>query len=126
MLGSPGSRNEQWLAAGRAGLRVWGLRFQGGPINRALDKKKRPKLFSSGRLGSPPPELPNHDWIVVWPPSCVNVTLVIDAVLQVIIEMLAKVIDQADQVRVILGANSLSEKGERFYARPAARRLREA
>jgi hypothetical protein len=23
--------------------------------------KKRPELFSSGRLGSPPPELPNHE-----------------------------------------------------------------
>jgi hypothetical protein len=23
--------------------------------------KRRPELFSSGRLGSPPPELPNHD-----------------------------------------------------------------
>src|ERR1700722_12000721 len=24
-------------------------------------KKKRPRLFSPGRLGSPPPELPNHE-----------------------------------------------------------------
>ena len=27
-------------------------------------KEKRPRLFSPGRLGSPPPELPNHDWIL--------------------------------------------------------------
>src|ERR1700685_4453401 len=38
--------------------------------------KKRPKLFSSGRLGSPPPELPNHDWIVGAPHKGVNVTSV--------------------------------------------------
>ena len=38
--------------------------------------KKRPKLFSSGRLGSPPPELPNHDWIVGVPSLGVNVTSV--------------------------------------------------
>ncbi len=25
------------------------------------NKKKRPELLSSGRLGSPPPELPNHE-----------------------------------------------------------------
>jgi len=24
-------------------------------------KEKRPRLFSPGRLGSPPPELPNHE-----------------------------------------------------------------
>jgi hypothetical protein len=39
--------------------------------------KKRPKLFSLGRLGSPPPELPNHNWIVGPPISGVNVTSVI-------------------------------------------------
>jgi len=42
-----------------------------------LSDKKRPKLFSLGRLGSPPPELPNHDWIVAAHPGGVNVTLVI-------------------------------------------------
>jgi hypothetical protein len=39
--------------------------------------KKRPKLFSLGRLGSPPPELPNHNWILWRVQSGVNVTLVI-------------------------------------------------
>src|ERR1700694_1139126 len=42
-----------------------------------LATKKRPKLFSLGRPGSPPPELPNHNWIL-WRVHCaVNVTLVI-------------------------------------------------
>ena len=31
------------------------------PHESLLHKKKRPELFSSGRLGSPPPELPNHE-----------------------------------------------------------------
>ena len=39
-------------------------------------RKKRPRLFSLGRLGSPPPELPNHDWILRSTSFCVNVTLV--------------------------------------------------
>ena len=39
--------------------------------------KKRPKPNGSGRLGSPPPELPNHVWIVARTSASVNVTLVI-------------------------------------------------
>jgi hypothetical protein len=39
--------------------------------------KKRLELFSPRRLGSPPPELPNHSWIVELALSPVNVTLVI-------------------------------------------------
>jgi hypothetical protein len=31
------------------------------PMGLAAKYKKRPELFSSGRLGSPPPELPNHE-----------------------------------------------------------------
>ena len=44
--------------------------------SKTAGNKKRPKLFSSGRLGSPPPELPNHDWIVGAPHLGVNVTSV--------------------------------------------------
>src|SRR5579862_5355551 len=32
-----------------------------GEKNRSEGKKKRLELFSSRRLGSPPPELPNHE-----------------------------------------------------------------
>ena len=42
-------------------------------------KKKRPEL-SPGRLGSPPPELPNHSWIVENNAMPVNVTSVIEFV----------------------------------------------
>ena len=40
-------------------------------------KNKRRRELCSGRLGSPPPELPNHEWIVRPVRRCVNVTLVI-------------------------------------------------
>jgi hypothetical protein len=30
-------------------------------VREAGQNKKRPGLFSQGRLGSPPPELPNHE-----------------------------------------------------------------
>ena len=39
--------------------------------------KKRLGLFSPRRLGSPPPELPNHSWILGLAFFFVNVTLVI-------------------------------------------------
>ena len=48
----------------------------GAVRSRVATNKKRPKLFSSGRLGSPPPELPNHDWIVGGASQPVNVTSV--------------------------------------------------
>jgi len=35
--------------------------FQLPVSGECLTNKKRPELFSSGRLGSPPPELPNHE-----------------------------------------------------------------
>jgi len=41
--------------------------------------KKRLGLYSPRRLGSPPPELPNHFWIVGLARFSVNVTLVIAA-----------------------------------------------
>jgi hypothetical protein len=46
-------------------------------------KKKRPRLFSLGRLGSPPPELPTTRWILGFPQSGVNVTLVMRWVAQI-------------------------------------------
>src|SRR5208337_4384931 len=46
--------------------------------------KRRPEPLVSGRLGSPPPELPNHAWIVARSPIRVNVTLVIRKVCAVI------------------------------------------
>src|SRR6185369_16131408 len=41
--------------------------------------KKNALNSRSERLGSPPPELPNHEWIVLPLPLGVNVTLVISA-----------------------------------------------
>jgi hypothetical protein len=41
-------------------------------------KKKRLGLFSPRRLGSPPPELPNHFWILGLELFFVNVTLVME------------------------------------------------
>ena len=55
-------------------------------------RKKRPELFSSGRLGSPPPELPNHAWILFERGGSVNVTLVIRARLPVIAQSISEVI----------------------------------
>ena len=42
-------------------------------------RKKNALNSRSERLGSPPPELPNHEWIVRPLPLGVNVTLVISA-----------------------------------------------
>jgi hypothetical protein len=56
-------------------------------------KKKRPELFSSGRLGSPPPELPNHNCIVGPPYSGVNVTSVTSRRSLVLARLLPGVID---------------------------------
>jgi hypothetical protein len=46
-------------------------------MNYELPQKKSALNSRSERLGSPPPELPNHEWIVRPPPAGVNVTLVI-------------------------------------------------
>jgi hypothetical protein len=39
------------------------------PVTIGHKNKKRPKLFSLGRLGSPPPELPNHESDTRWGPK---------------------------------------------------------
>ncbi len=57
--------------------------------------KKRPELFSSGRLGSPPPELPNHNCMVGPPYSGVNVTSVTSRCSLVLARLLPGVIDSS-------------------------------
>ncbi len=80
MHGGPISRKERLSTLCR-GTQAVGLPFdvQGFVISRvkAGSNKKRPKLFSLGRLGSPPPELPNYNCIVARRPGSVNVTSVI-------------------------------------------------
>src|ERR1700733_4578020 len=61
---SGAARVRDWRRYTYEGYSVF--RIAGGTrgINGQLDsaaKKKRPRLFSPGRLGSPPPELPNHE-----------------------------------------------------------------
>jgi hypothetical protein len=48
----------------------------------SIQKGKSALTFQLGRLGSPPPELPNHNWIVDFPQLSVNVTLVTGKIAQ--------------------------------------------
>ena len=50
------------------------------PVARSSKQTQKSALrISQSALGSPPPELPNHEWIVRLPTQSVNVTLVISA-----------------------------------------------
>ena len=50
-----------------SGLPADGFPHMGGHswLLRKRAIKKRPRLFSPGRLGSPPPELPNHEMDII-------------------------------------------------------------
>ena len=64
-------RSRRSRKSGRSGLRVENIEVQflvsssqlpvGPGLELGKAQKKRPELFSSGRPGSPPPELPNHE-----------------------------------------------------------------
>jgi hypothetical protein len=58
----PGFTFSLWLLAFNECFRFGKCTFQYQRRNHESSKnKKRPERFSSGRLGSPPPELPNHE-----------------------------------------------------------------